>query len=687
MPDLLLELFSEEIPARFQIEAEKNLKDLFIEAVDKKNVSFETVGTFSTPRRLVLVVTGLPKKTMLEIEEKRGPNIKSEDKAVEGFAKSLNISRDQLFIKTEKKGEFFYAKVEKESEFIAGVIATILYKIVSDFPWANSMRWGSGNLKWIRPLHSILCLLHDETECNIVPLSIDGIVSSNVCRGHRFAANNEFRVSSFDEYEYKMKEAKVILDRNSRKAKIWNDARTLAFINEMEVIPDEKLLEEVVGLVEWPVVLWGEIDSDFHNLPPEVLQVSMREHQKFFSVTKKNSKHIISYISVANIETSDHGHAISVGNNKVLNARLSDAKFFLENDLSSIDIHGYSAFKQRLKAVTFHNEIGSEYDRVKRISDIAVRLAKLIEADIGDVKTAASLCKLDLVSEMVCEFPELQGVMGKYYALQAKIPIHIAEACSEHYCPKGPFDKVPENPVSLSIALADKIDLLTNFWAINRKPTGSKDPFALRRAAIGIIRILLDRELDITLITLIKLGNKNADVEDLIKFFQERLRIYLLDKGIKTDIFNACSLAMVNDTSLVDLYKRVLAVSAFVETKLGKDLVQTYKRAINILKVEERKDGVEYSLEPSNKLMKEEELKLHKQLIVAEKEIQIQLKVKNFENGLKTLANLKSSLDIFFDKIKINSDNQVIRRNRLCLLNQMRQVMHRLAKFSEIEGD
>ena len=688
MPDLLLELFSEEIPARFQESAEESLKKLFVDELFKNSVSFDTMGSFSTPRRLVLVVTGLPQTSKLEIEEKRGPSVNAGDKAVQGFTKSLNIERGALYIKAHKKGDFYFARIEKGRDPIANIVSQSLFKIINNFPWPNSMRWGSKKLKWVRPLKSILCLLYDENQSEIVPLNIDGITSQNVCFGHRSVNPNKFAVASFDEYAKKLKLSNVILDRNSRKAKIWNEATTLAFAKGMEVVSDENLLNEVAGLVEWPVILWGEIQKVFQDLPTEVLQVSMREHQKFFSVTRTNSKKIISYISVANIDTCDAGVAIAAGNNKVLRARLEDAKFFWEKDLQKIRLSGFESFGEKLKEVTFHNQIGSEYDRVSRIKKIAVEIAKLIGADMEKVKTAASLCKLDLVSEMVYEFPELQGTMGKYYALETGFPKEIAEACLDHYAPKGPTESVPDNRTSLSIALADKIDLITNFWAINQKPTGSKDPFAIRRAAIGIVRILLERRLDLSLDKLIQLGNQNADFFNLLDFFRDRIRVFLSDEGIKADIVNGCFSASGENIFLTHFHKRALAIQDFINTGQGKDLVQTYKRAVNILTLEEKKDGVEYSSDPKMELMTDrEELNLYSQLQQIDKKIVSELRKNDFENALSIIASLKETLDSFFEKVKINSGNLEIRRNRLCMLSQIRSVIHRIAKFSEIEVD
>jgi len=685
MADLLLELFSEEIPARLQLKAAESLKKIVLEEFLKLKISFESAGSFSTPRRLVLVITGLPDNTSAKTDEKRGPSITASEKAIAGFSRSIGISVDQLYTKSEKKGEFFYAQIKKNSEPISKIISEILSNTITKFPWSSSMRWGYKNLKWIRPLHSIVCLLSTESHYQIIPLNIDGIISDNVCSGHRFLDQQIFSVTSFDDYYRKMKLGKVLLDREQRKGKIWNDATNMAFAKGMEVVEDEGLLEEIVGLVEWPNVLMGEIDQKFLNLPPEVLQVSMREHQKFFSARKIGSDLISSFIVVSNIESTDNGRSIIDGNSKVLNARLSDAKFFWENDLAYINLNGLKSLDKRLLNVTFHNRLGSEYERLHRIIEISINVAKIIGADVKDVKIASSLCKLDLVSEMVYEFPELQGVMGAYYATEAGFSKIVADSCIEHYWPKGPSDKVPKNLVSASVALSDKIDLISSFWAINEKPTGSKDPFALRRAAIGIVRILIEKEINVSLISLLKLGNKGANFEDLLGFINDRARGYLIEKGLRLDILNAC-FSEEYRVSLTDLYQRAKAIKVFVNIQSGTDLIQAYKRAVNILNAEEKKDGVEYSFDPDEKLFKEEvEKVLYKQLDETDAEVEKYLKENNVQSAMKELASLRQPIDSFFTSVQINSDNPIIRRNRLCLLNKIKLVMHRVAKFSELD--
>ena len=688
MADLFLELFSEEIPARLQYVAQENIKRLVVEELLLAKSNFEAVESFSTPRRLILIIKGLSEKTRPDIEEKRGPNVLAPKAAIEGFCKSIKIERSQLFTRDEKKGQFYYARLKPTGQLNSDLVPEILSKVIKGFPWPKSMRWGSGNFRWVRPLRSIVCILYDDTESKVLPLEFDGIKSGNVSEGHRFLSPNKFKVSSFEDYQEKIRLGYVILDRAVRKKTIRHEASNIAFAVGRELIEDEKLLDEVVGLVEWPVTHMGKIDKDFLALPPEVLQVSMREHQKFFSLRHKETKSIDSFIMVSNIITEDNGISVIKGNERVLRARLSDAKFFWENDLRLIELDGYESFFEKLKKVTFHNKLGSESERIDRISHIALKIAGIIRADLNSTRTASSLCKLDLVSEMVCEFPELQGVIGKYYAKKAGFNDLISDACFEHYLPKGPFDPVPQRPVSISLALAEKIDMICSFWSINLKPTGSKDPYALRRSAIGIIRILLENDLDLSIVELLRLGNNNLDFEDLLDFFNERIKVQLHEKGIKPDVLNSVSTKNYHDLSLKEMSHRAWAIQEFVANESGKDLIQGYKRALNILTAEEKKDGVEYSLDTKKELLSEvPEVALHAQLQGIDKKVIYDLEKAEPKSALLKLATLRQSIDKFFNEVQINSENSIIRRNRLCLLNKIKEVMHLVADFSKIDGD
>ncbi|WP_333868473.1 glycine--tRNA ligase subunit beta, partial [Cypionkella sp.] len=478
MSDLLIELFSEEIPARMQLRAREDLKSLITNGLVEAGLTYASAGAFSTPRRLTLSIEGLSQHSTPTREERKGPSASAPAAAIDGFLRATGLTLDQLERRADKKGETLYAVIEKPGRAAPQIIAEVLERTIRSFPWPKSMRWGTGSLRWVRPLHSILCILSDEGGTDIVPLTLDGLQTSNTTAGHRFLAPNRFSVTSFDDYAGKLKRAHVVLDSAEREAAILQGAQNLAFAAGMELVADDKLLTEVAGLVEWPVPLMGRIDDAFLALPPEVLQTSMREHQKFFSTRNPKTGRIEGFVTVANTEPADHGATILAGNQKVLSARLSDAKFFWENDLR-VARAGMTEWLDGLNAVTFHNKLGSQSDRIARIAALAREIAPLVGADADLAEQAARLAKADLRSAMVGEFPELQGLMGMYYARAANLPEAVALAARDHYSPLGPTDSVPTDPVSVAVALADKLDTLTGFWAIDEKPTGSKDPFAL----------------------------------------------------------------------------------------------------------------------------------------------------------------------------------------------------------------
>ncbi len=498
MADLLLELFSEEIPARMQARAADNLKKLVADALVDAGLTYGSAAGFATPRRLCLTIEGLLAQSPDVRQERKGPRVGVPEKALEGFLRSVGLTVDQLEIRDDKKGETYFAVIEKPGRPAADIIAEIIPQVIRNFPWPKSMRWGQGTLKWVRPLHSILCVLSADDGAEVVNFDVDGIEAANLTAGHRFHAPERFSVNNFDQYRAELKKAYVMLDAQECADHIWEDAKNMAFAQGLEVVEDAGLLSEVAGLVEWPVVLMGDIADDFMDLPVEVLQTSMREHQKFFSVRNPKTGRIEKFITVANRETADQGATILAGNQKVLFARLSDAKFFWENDLrvSSID---RSVWLNQLIMVTFHNKLGTQAERINRFAPLAEELATVVRADPKLANQAARFAKADLSSEMVYEFPELQGIMGRYYANAANLPEEVATASEEHYSPLGPSDNVPSSPVSVAVALADKIDTLTGFWSIDEKPTGSKDPFALRRAALGVIRLILENRIRIKL--------------------------------------------------------------------------------------------------------------------------------------------------------------------------------------------
>ncbi len=748
MPDLLIELFSEEIPARMQARAAEDLKKRMTDGLVEAGLTYAGAAAFSTPRRLTLAVEGLLGESPTVKEERKGPRVDAPEKAIEGFLRGAGLSRDDLTERDTPKGRIYFATLTKPGRAAPAIVAEVLENTIRNFPWPKSMRWGAGSLKWVRPLHSILCILTDEAgEAQIVAFELDGIASGNTTRGHRFMGPEAFTVSSFDDYQAKLKRKHVLLDANERADHIWQEATTRAFASGLEVVEDKGLLAEVAGLVEWPVVLMGDIDAEFLGLPAEVLQTSMREHQKFFSVKNPKTGRIERFITVANIETPDHGATILAGNQKVLAARLADAKFFWENDLR-VPLEDMAA---KLSNVTFHNKLGTQAQRIERIAALAREIAPVVGADLDLAEQAARIAKADLSSEMVYEFPELQGVMGRYYAEAAGLPQEVANACAAHYSPLGPNDEVPGEPVTVAVALADKIDMLTGFWAIDEKPTGSKDPFALRRAALGVIRIILDgahrlkldRFIDSQLLKhkinlyrarasedeigaleemvheiakhgvfgaawhtvmdrlkgrdgapdtgkdsiLRKVGDAMPDLStDLLAFLHDRLKVYLRDRGLRHDVIDAC-LALDGGDDLWLIVARAQALDTVLKTDDGENLLQGFKRANNILTQAEEKDGVEYSYGADVKFAETpEEKALFAALDKAEADIAAALKQEDFATAMTAMAALRAPIDGFFEAVKINDDNEVLRRNRLNLLSRIRHICLQAADLTRVEG-
>ena len=697
MPDLLIELFSEEIPARMQARAREDLKSLVTNGLVEAGLTYASAGAFSTPRRLTLAIEGLSPQSQPVREERKGPAATAPQAAIEGFLRATGLTLDQLERRADKKGETLYAIVEKPGRPAADIIAEVLEATIRTFPWPKSMRWGAGTLRWVRPLQSILCLMSDESGSTIVPLTVDGITAANTTEGHRFLSPGRFAVTGFDDYAVKLKRAHVVLDSAEREAAIWQGAQNLAFAAGLELVEDKGLLAEVAGLVEWPVPLMGRIADDFLHLPPEVLQTSMKEHQKFFSVKNPKTGRIEAFVTVANTQPADHGATILKGNQKVLAARLSDARFFYDNDLrvakASPESKPMGEWLDGLKSVTFHNKLGSQADRIARIAALAREIAPLVGADANLAEQAANLAKADLRSAMVGEFPELQGLMGMYYARAAGLPDAVALAARDHWKPKGEGDTVPTDPVSVAVALADKIDTLTGFWAIDEKPTGSKDPFALRRAALGVIRLVLGNGVKGSIFTLLQQGlslNAAADsvtpAKDLISFFHDRLKVFLKDQGIRHDVIDAC-LAMPGNDDLTLLVNRATALAAFLKTEDGPNLLQGYKRANTILSQAEAKDGVEYSFGADIKFAEtDEERALFTALDLAEAAITPAMTAEDFPAAMQAMAKLRAPIDAFFTAVQVNADNQIVRRNRLNLLHRIRAICSGVADLTKIEG-
>ncbi|KQI68904.1 glycyl-tRNA synthetase subunit beta [Loktanella sp. 3ANDIMAR09] len=682
MSDLLIELFSEEIPARMQTQAAADLKKRVTDGLVEAGLTYASAAAFSTPRRLTLSVEDLTTESRAVREERKGPKVGAPEQAVAGFLRSTGLTLDQLEVRDDKKGQFYVAVIEKPGRSAPEIIAEVLDATIRNFPWPKSMRWGSGNLRWVRPLHTILCILTDEEGARVVPLEVDGIAAGNTTRGHRFMGPDAFSVTSFDDYEAKLKRARVMLRADERADAIWNDASSQAFALGLDLVEDRGLLAEVAGLVEWPVVLLGKIDDQFLDLPPEVLQTSMKEHQKFFSVRNPKTGRIERFVTVANIEAADDGATILAGNQKVLSARLADAKFFWDNDLR-VAKGGMQPWLDSLSDVTFHNKLGSQRDRIDRIAALARALAPVTGADADEAEEAAKMAKADLSSEMVFEFPELQGLMGRYYAGLAGKSDAVAAAAQEHYQPLGPSDDVPTAPVSVTVALADKLDTLTGFWAIDEKPTGSKDPFALRRAALGVIRLVLENDLRMPLTDTFGDAEWSAH---LLSFFHDRLKVYLKDQGIRHDVIDAC-IAMPGNDDLSLLVKRARALQATLATDDGENLIQGFKRANNILTQAEAKDGVEYSYGADRKFAEADaETALFDALDAADAKIAPAMAAEDFGTAMTAMAALRGPIDMFFTDVQVNAESTVVRRNRLNLLSRIRQICLSVADLTRIEG-
>ena len=708
MPDLLLELRSEEIPARMQRRAAEDLRKLVTDALVERGFLYEGAKAFATPRRLALHVAGLPPRGEAVREERRGPRVGAPEAAVQGFLKGAGLASlsEATTVTDPKKGEFYLAVIERPGRETLDVLAEILPNIIRNFPWPKSMRWGKasaqpGALRWVRPLQSIVATFGPETETpETVPFAVDGIEAGTVTYGHRFLAPAAFEVRRFDDYGPSLERAKVVLDADRRKDIILHDARDLAFARGLDLVEDEGLLEEVAGLVEWPVVLMGSFDASFLDIPAEAIRATIRANQKCFVLRRGDGEDLApAFILVSNLVASDGGAAITAGNERVVRARLSDAKFFWETD-KAIRLEDRLP---KLDSIVFHEKLGTQGERVERIVSLARELAPLVGSDPGLAERAARLAKADLVTEMVGEFPELQGLMGRKYAsLQGEHP-SVCAAIEEHYKPQGPSDRVPTDPASVAVALADKLDTLVGFWAIDEKPTGSKDPYALRRAALGVIRLINERQIKIGLTKSLRqadhfLSEKSAPapakieedyLPDLLAFFADRLKVYLRDKGARHDLIDAV-FALPGQDDLLMVVRRVEALGKFLETDDGRNLLAGYKRAANILRIEEKKDGRAYDAEPDAALIassgQPEERALADALASARTSASAAVAAEDFEGAMRALSTLRAPVDAFFEKVTVNAEDPALRANRLALLNALRAATREVAEFSKIEG-
>jgi glycyl-tRNA synthetase beta chain len=674
MPELLLELFSEEIPARMQRRAAEDLKKAVTNALVDAGLVYEGAKAFVTPRRLALTVTGLPARSPDTREEKKGPRVGSPQQAIDGFLKSAGLtSIDQAKIESDpKKGEFYVAHIEKKGADSEAILSALLPKIITEFQWPKSMQWGNGGLTWVRPLRAITATFGtDNDEPVVIPFNSNMVASGQTTFGHRFLAPDAIRVKRFDDYVQALEKAKVVLDIDRRKDIIKADADNLAFAQGLSVIHDDGLLEEVAGLVEWPVVMMGSFDPKFLKVPEEVIIATIRANQKCFCLRDSTGKLAPNFIITSNNIAADGGATIVAGNERVIRARLSDAEFFYNHDLATPLEHGLP----KLEETVFHAKLGTQFQRVERLVKLAAEIAPLVGADVEQAKRAAMLAKADLTTGMVGEFPELQGLMGRYYALAQNEPRAIANAIADHYKPLGPTDKVPAEPVAIAVALADKLDLLTGFWAIDEKPTGSRDPYALRRAALGVIRIVIDNNLKFPL-----------KVEpDLLAFFHDRLKVSLREAGARHDLVDAVITPESDD--ILEITQRVEALSALLGSADGQNLLAGYRRAANILSAEEKKDGKTFAGTVDPQLLKlPEEQQLAIALASADASVAAKVRGNDYKSAIAALATLRAPVDAFFEAVLVNDPDAAIRANRLTLLSRLRDTMRLVADFSKVAG-
>ncbi|WP_295192141.1 glycine--tRNA ligase subunit beta [uncultured Brevundimonas sp.] len=690
MPQLLLEIFSEEIPARMQQGAARDLERMVSDRLKAAGLTWDALTTCAGPRRLTLVIDGLPTATPDREEEVKGPRASAPEQALEGFLRKTGLTRDQL---TERDGVLF-AVLSSKGRATTDLVAETVDQVIRTFPWPKSMRWGSGTLRWVRPIKRILCLFDGK----VVPFEIDGIHSDAITEGHRFLGSGELlRVSDFVDYRTQLEKNFVLLDVADRKLRILEQAKAACAARGLVLVDDDGLLDEVAGLAEWPTPILGDMDPQFLALPPEVVRLSMKVHQKYFAVRDPSKDGLApNFLVVANVEATDGGKALAAGNSRVLSARLNDARFFWEEDQKV----GFDAWNAKLSGVTFHAKLGTLAERVERIAALAREIAPLVGADADEAETAARLSKADLLSGMVSEFPELQGIMGGYYARLAGHSDAIADAVRDHYKPQGPADTVPTAPATVAVALADKLDTLVGFFAIDEKPTGSKDPFALRRAALGILRLILNNEIRLGLTNdafapATALITKQDKVErqvdrlslssELASFFADRLTVLLRDQGQRHDLVAA--VFALGDDDLVRIVRRVEALAAFLATDDGANLLAGYKRASNILRAEEKKGPVPTGMVQTGlPNQPEAETTLAFAVGAARTAVEAALETEDFAAAMTALARLRAPVDRFFDDVLVNSDIPAERENRLKLLGQVRDVMGQVADFGQIAG-
>jgi glycyl-tRNA synthetase beta chain len=688
MAELLLEILSEEIPARMQARAGDDLKRLVCDGLKAAGLSFDSAQAYATPRRLCLVVDGIPEAQPDVTDERKGPAVGAPDKAIEGFLGSVGLTLDQCEKRDIKGKAFWFAIIDRKGRPTAAVLAELLPDALAKLPWPKSMRWGGGATAWVRPIHSILALFAGKN----VRFDFAGITSATATRGHRFMAGDSFTVTDFADYRARLRNSYVMLDAAERSETMLEDADRLAETEVLKLRSDPALFAEVSGLIEWPVALIGRIDDEFMDVPAEVLTESMRAHQKYFALETKDGALAPYFITIANMMTEDGGKAVVAGNERVLRARLSDARFFWDQDRKA----QLESRVAKLRGITFHAVLGTVADKVDRMESLAAALCEFIpDADRNKATRAAHLAKADLTTGMVGEFPELQGLMGRYYALNDGEDESVADAIAEHYAPKGPGDDCPVAPTAVAVALADKIDTLVAFFGIDERPTGSRDPFALRRAALGVIRLIVENGLRIPLNKIFKTAAESfpdnvhlqATVEgELLAFFADRLKVQMREKGTRHDLIEAV-FALGGEDDLVRLLARVDALTALLGTDDGANLLTAYKRAANIVGIEEKKDKATYDGPVDESLLVEpQEQRLNEVLDLEEQALTLTLGAEKFGDAMAALAHLREPVDAFFDHVTVNCEEQGLRANRLRLLSRIRAALNQVADFSKIDG-
>ena len=688
MPELLLEILSEEIPARMQGNAADNLKRIVVESLNDIGLEFVSANSYVTPRRLAVVVDGLPNNTPEVSEERRGPRVDAPKKAIDGFVGGLGLTLNDLEKRKTEKGEFYFAVLSKTGQKTVVLLKGLLEEAISKVPWPKSMRWAGNTERWVRPIHSLICIF----DGNVIPVSYGSCTAGRKTSAHRFLTNALVEVADFADYKKTLETGYVLIDPKDRRSKILGEIETLATKEELTLLEDQALLDEVVGLVEWPIALMGHMDEAFLEIPQEVLTTTMRKNQKYFALIAPDGTLAPRFIMIVNKETPDQGASIIAGNERVLRSRLADAKFFWDQDRQS----SLESRLNRLEAITFHAKLGTLAEKVARVGKLAISLADVVGANKQLVGRAAQLAKADLVTAMVGEFPEVQGVMGRYYALNDDEAKEVAQAIEEHYAPAGPSDFCPMAPVSVTLALADKIDTLVGFWAIDEKPTGAKDPYALRRAALGVIRLVLENNHRLNLMDAFSHawkiagypGNQRSALEGLLQFFYDRLRVYLREKGVRHDLISSVFSNGIED-DLVRFLTRVDVLETFLKTDDGANLLAAYKRAVNILRIEEKKDKktYDYSEGLDHKLLTEKnEISLAKTLIEILPTVKSALAKENYSGAMGSLASTRDLIDSFFNTVTVNCDDPLVRKNRLMILSLIRASFDQIADFSEIEG-